>query len=66
MSNLLKNQRFITRSFKPLSRRHKAGKGECKSCDEFRAEGLEFHPSHDASLACQSGRRPHCTCDECF
>ncbi len=32
----------------------------CKSC----AEG--WLPSHEASKGCQSGKRPHCTCDTCF
>ena len=25
-----------------------------------------FAPSHKASPACESGKRPHCTCDRCF
>lgn len=25
-----------------------------------------FAPNHEASRSCQSGKRPHCTCDRCF
>ncbi len=25
-----------------------------------------FAPAHKASPRCQSGKRPHCTCDTCF
>jgi hypothetical protein len=25
-----------------------------------------FAPSHQASRGCESGSRPHCTCDACF
>lgn len=25
-----------------------------------------FGPTHKASSRCQSGKRPHCTCDTCF
>lgn len=25
-----------------------------------------FYPRHTASFRCESGRRPHCTCDTCF
>jgi hypothetical protein len=37
----------------------------CKYCQEIKASG-GFGPSHFASPNCQSGRRPHCTCDLCF
>jgi len=47
-------------------RRHKAPVGECAYCDRERKAGTDFHPSHDASSGCQSGKRPHCTCDSCF
>lgn len=48
------------------TKRHKAEPGECKYCDELRERGETFHPSHDASRNCESGRRPHCSCDCCF
>jgi hypothetical protein len=40
-------------------------------CDEgdgcqFRRPSKGWAPSHEASPACQSGKRPHCTCDTCF
>jgi hypothetical protein len=47
-------------------RRHKLALGECKFCDHERAQGNDFHPSHDASLRCESGKHNHCTCDVCF
>ena len=47
----------------PSARRHKLPKGECQSCDR---ETSDFHPSHDASERCESGKHNHCTCDTCF
>jgi hypothetical protein len=47
-------------------RRHKLPKGECPYCDREREAGNNFHPWHDASRYCKSGKRPHCTCDRCF
>ena len=48
---------------KPGGRRHKLPVGECASCDR---ETSDFHPSHDASDRCESGKHSHCTCDTCF
>ncbi len=42
---------------------------DCKSCKEFynAANPLLVHaPRHKASSRCESGKRPHCTCDTCF
>ena len=50
----------------PRPRRHKLDVGQCICCDEFHKEGTDFHPSHDASASCLSGKRTHCSCDECF
>jgi len=36
----------------------------CPTCAEL-ARG-SFGPSHDPSPRCESGKRPHCTCDVCF
>lgn len=47
-------------------RRHKAPEGECLTCDGEAARGNDFHPPHDASARCESGRREHCSCDVCF
>lgn len=38
--------------------------GTCKTCAAL-AKG-EMYPPHDASPRCESGKRPHCTCDTCF
>lgn len=43
-----------------VPRRHKVD--DCAYCQ--RAE--KYHPYHDPSPACKSGRREHCTCDTCF
>lgn len=47
-------------------KRHKAPPGECTTCDRERAQGNDFHPSHDASDRCESGKHAHCSCDTCF
>lgn len=39
-------------------------KGECAYCDEYGDD--PNMPYHDASPRCESGKRPHCTCDTCF
>jgi hypothetical protein len=36
----------------------------CPTCAEL-ARG-SFGPSHEPSPRCESGKRPHCTCDICF
>jgi hypothetical protein len=51
---------------KPQGRRHKAEPGQCDYCDRERAQNNNFHPSHDASDRCRSGKRAHCSCDTCF
>lgn len=45
----------------PTRRRHVEG---CSYCEQNK--GASMMPSHDASLRCESGKRPHCTCDTCF
>ena len=50
----------------PGGRRHKMPPGECAFCDREREAGSSFHPSHDATDHCQSGKHDHCTCDSCF
>ncbi len=47
-------------------RRHKLPPGECKYCDHEREISNDFHPSHDATNGCESGKHNHCTCDKCF
>lgn len=47
-----------------LPRRRTAPRGECRYCDEHHAESMM--PYHDASHRCESGKKPHCTCDTCF
>lgn len=41
----------------------------CKGCKErydAKDPSSVFAPSHKASPSCESGKRPHCTCDACF
>jgi hypothetical protein len=38
--------------------------GECAYCDEHGDDPMM--PRHMASSRCESGKRPHCTCDTCF
>lgn len=42
---------------------HRRPKGECKFCDEH--GDASMMPSHTPSRRCESGARPHCTCDVC-
>lgn len=56
----------ITANSWPRLRRLRLQLGECKFCDEMRAEGTSFHPPHDASSHCKSGKPAHCTCDVCW
>lgn len=37
----------------------------CPQCKVIKAQG-GFGPNHRASMRCESGRRPHCTCAICF
>jgi hypothetical protein len=39
-------------------------KGVCAYCDQHAKD--EMTPPHDPSPRCESGKRPHCTCDVCF
>lgn len=50
----------------PARRQHKLEPGQCAYCDREREDGNDWHPSHDASQNCQSGKHPHCSCDTCF
>ena len=45
---------------------HKAPPGECDYCDRLREKGENMHPPHTPSPCCESGKRPHCSCDICF
>lgn len=38
--------------------------GECAYCDNWGDDPMM--PRHAASERCESGKRPHCTCDTCF
>ena len=38
--------------------------GECAYCDKWGDDPMM--PRHSASERCESGKRPHCTCDTCF
>lgn len=38
----------------------------CAYCEARMAAGETFFPRHVAGSNCESGKRPHCTCDLCF
>jgi hypothetical protein len=38
--------------------------GQCAYCDAHRNDLMM--PYHTPSPRCESGKRPHCTCDTCF
>lgn len=38
----------------------------CPTCEREKAAGNAFFPRHEASRRCESGKRPHCSCDTCF
>lgn len=41
---------------------------DCSGCRVWYegAQAYPMAPSHEASAYCESGKRPHCTCDSCF
>lgn len=47
----------------PPTTRRRRRVPECTYCDSVMESGA---PMHDASERCESGKRPHCTCDTCF
>lgn len=49
-----------------IKRLHQVDDGACAYCDREKAAANTFHPPHDASENCQSGKRKHCSCDTCF
>jgi hypothetical protein len=49
-----------------LERRYRLAVGKCPYCDAERRDNSNFHPPHDPSDHCESGRYAHCTCDRCF
>lgn len=51
---------------KQAARRHRVPEGQCSYCDAERATQNQFHPPHDASYRCESGKHNHCSCDACF
>lgn len=50
------NDNAVARYRRPL--------GECAYCDAHRDDSMM--PPHTASQSCESGKRPHCTCDVCY
>lgn len=39
---------------------------ECQLCRTIYFESKSPAPNHEPSRYCESGKRPHCTCDTCF
>jgi ribosomal protein S12 methylthiotransferase accessory factor YcaO len=48
------------------ARMEAAGRLDCRGCAETYADPWRIAPPHRASRYCESGGRPHCTCDRCF
>lgn len=61
-----KDLQAAVNSLRISSRRHQVDDGACPYCDREKAAGNTFHPSHDASENCQSGKYSHCSCGTCF
>ena len=59
-----KENRTIVPIVEPAKHRRCLPKGECAYCDAYGDEPMM--PRHYASQRCESGKRPHCTCDICF
>lgn len=38
----------------------------CLACEERYDDPEHRGPKHYASSGCESGKKPHCTCDTCF
>ncbi len=38
---------------------------DCVECADIKKQG-GFGPPHKPSTYCESGKKPHCTCDACF
>lgn len=38
----------------------------CKFCDRMKTQQSNFFPPHRPNPTCESGEKPHCTCDGCF
>jgi hypothetical protein len=55
-----------------IARLERAGQLDrnCLDCQEvYRSPQMPFDvmgPRHQPSQRCESGKRPHCTCDTCF
>lgn len=39
---------------------------DCKGCEPLYADPDAMCPRHQGSEYCESGKRPHCTCDLCW
>lgn len=69
VEEMAKIERRSDGKFKPIDaqpRRHCAAAGTCAICDAACAKDVTFHPPHDPSPRCESGKRAHCSCDICF
>lgn len=45
---------------------HKPAHPDCAECLKYAEEKISFHPRHEPSRYCESGKRPHCTCPICW
>jgi hypothetical protein len=54
------------RRLKTLAIQIEEERRSCSLCKRIHDQGEDLAPRHNASPACESGSRPHCTCDICF
>lgn len=67
MTRLIQTDESLERlSQRPETQRRQRLRGNCPTCEKAKRNGHPFHPPHDPSPNCKSGKRPHCTCDACF
>lgn len=55
-------QKFNDKTF--TTKRQATAEAECSYCVEYKGDSMM--PAHTASAHCESGKRPHCTCDVCY
>lgn len=56
----------VSPALEALSQKRQRLRLNCPACQKYAQEGETFHPPHDPSPMCESGKRPHCTCERCF
>ena len=64
-ADMIRGLEMIEKALKPTAQAaHRRTADGCSYCEQYYADSMM--PHHDASEACKSGKREHCTCDACF